>query len=169
MNNLTQAKESLRVNTILNPILKTKRIKLPLQRDIVMVENMLNQKLKSIKNTVNDEQLNKALTKWGPEIDQIHAKAILLKKEINNLTTTIEKDTNNTVKIDPRYSHYWKSLPENINDAKEDSLLEITDSNNPPILTTIENEITELLLDIKLGIKPISEVKTLLQNLDNIK
>lgn len=173
MSNLQEAKESLakssQLAAILTPPTKTKNIKLPRLHDITLVENIINQKLKDIKEANNNNYLAKVLTKWAPEIDQIHTKAVSLKKEINSITIAIEQDTNNTIKVNPGYSHYWDKLPQNLKEAKEeDRILEINDDNIPSTTTTIEKEIEEFLLDIKLGIKPISEAKIILEKLNNL-
>ena len=171
MNNLQEAKESLAKSSQLNSIIsppKTKRIKLPTQRDINMIEQLINNKLK-LKAELNQETLlTKAKTKWQTDITQIHQKAISLKKETQILIKRIEKESNNTVKIDPGYSHYWHRLPETITEALGEELLEI-EKNNQSQKTPLEQEIEETMLDIKLGLKPISDVKALLEKIDNIK
>ena len=171
MNNLQEAKESLAKSSQLNSIIsppKTKRIKLPTQRDINMIEQLINNKLNNKRTAINNEFLTKARTKWASKINAIHSEAIDLKKKINILNKEIVAEGYGTIQIHPGYSYYWEKLPATLREAQETEILEI-DKFESPAIEALEKESTDLQLDIKLGLKPISDVKALLEKIDNIK
>jgi hypothetical protein len=173
MSNLAEAKKSLvetsQLEAIINPQPKQKRIKLPLARDIHMIERILEEKLNAKEKTVKEDILKTTKAEWDTEINQIHAKAIQLRKEINTLANAIETKSKSAVKLNmDGYDNYFGDLPENITKALEIDVFEIAEE-NMPIIVALKKKIDERVLDIKLGILPITEVKNLLDEIANIK
>ena len=173
MSNLEEAKESLakasQMESIMTPPAKTKRIKLPLARDINMIESLINTKLKNKEETYRETALNNAKAKWAIDVKMFHSMAVDLRERITAFAAIIEKETKGSITIGlGTYSGYWGKLPETMIEAyDEDEMLETKDTNIPG-LVAIRQEIDEQLLDIKLGLKPISDVKALLEKIDKI-
>ena len=173
MSNLEEAKESLekasQLDTILNPQPKGKRIKLPLARDMNMIQTILNEKLKGKEESIKEELLAQAKQRWDASINQIHTKAVQLRQEIDSLAKLVKIESKEAIKLDINsYNGYWDDLPETLQKAQEGEVLEINEDSMTSIVT-IKKEIDEHVLDIKLGLSPISDVKILLQKIANIK
>lgn len=173
MSNLQEAKESLakanQIESIMTPAAKTKRIKLPLARDINMIESLINTKLKNKEETYRETALNNAKAKWAIDVKMFHSMAVDLREKITAFAATVEKETKGSITIGlGSYSGYWGKLPETMTEAYDDQEMLETKDTNIPGLVTLRREIDEQLLNIKLGLKPISDVKALLEKIDKI-
>jgi len=174
MTNLELAKQTLEENknleTIINPQPK-KRIKLPLARDVNLVESIINKKLDTRTNQFKEKLLNQAKTKYKTEIDAIHQKAINLRKEAEKIGRLVEVETNENVTakfMQGSYSDgYFGDLPEDMAKATEYDFFEASGENFPEI-EKMKAEVEEFLLNARIGITPLSDVKPLLDKIDKI-
>lgn len=177
MNNIESIKAGLeksnQLEAIINPpattsATKVKKARLPLARDVRTVENILNEKIKDKETKLGENQVKDAKIKWDPQIKMIHLKAIALKQEVMALAKAIEKDSGGLVKLNSNsYSAYWEDMPENMREALENEAIEATDNKNPAI-ESMKKLVEEQILDIRLGMAPISNVKVLMEKIDKI-
>ena len=175
MSNIDQAKEKLKEKSALESLLspcpppftstKTPKNRLPLQRDIQMIERILDEKLKFKQNQIEEKILNEYKTKFSIEIQEIHEEAVILHKRVQKLINTIEKESQGLI-IDGNRG-YWSDLPEKIEDTEDTNYIRISD-NDAPIITEIKNEISEYILNLKIGIAPMADVKILLDKIEKI-
>ena len=172
MNNLQEAKQTLEdsksLEAILNPQPK-KRVKLPLQRDVNLVQSILDKKLESRTAQFKEKMLNQAKTKYQAEIEAIHIKAISLRKEAENIARLIEQDGNGN--ITAKFLHnnygggYFNELPEDMTEATREDFFEIEGGNFPQV-EGLKKEIEEYLLNVKIGLAQLADVKPLIEKID---
>lgn len=175
MSNLTAARETLEKNknleAIINPQPK-KRIRLPLQRDINLIQGILDEKIDAKEKDVKDKLLNTAKIKWATKISAIHSIAISLRQEIEQLVKAIELESNNQITADLNdsssyTSDYWGKLPKSVAEAEEEEFLELKESKIPEI-EKLKEEVNEYVLNIKIGLAPLSDVKLLLDRIEQL-
>jgi len=171
MKNLEQIKESLTKNqeteeAINNPQ-TLKKPKIPLQRDIDLIERTLHNKLKDKESEIKDKLLSKTNQKYALKIKELHQKAITLKQEFIKLNKEIKTQTK-IIQIDLNdYSSYIRSLPHNLTEILQQEILKLTEK--LPEINKMEEEIEDFMLDIKLGLTPLSDIKPLLDKINNLK
>lgn len=174
MNNLEEAKQILEDNkaleSIINPQAK-KRIKLPLQRDVNLIQSILDKKLEARESKFKERKLKDIKDKYQKEIEAVHTKAIALRKEAEKISKAIEVESSGNIKakfLHNGYSSgYWDQLPENMDGATSDELFEV-DGDLFPELVEIKKEMEEFLLNVKIGMTPLAEIKPLLEKIDKI-
>lgn len=172
MNNLEQAKATLEDNknleAILNPQPK-KRVKLPLARDVNLVQSILDKKLETRTEQFKEKILNQAKAKYQSEIEAIHTKAISLRKEAESVAKLIEQDGNGN--ITAKFLHenygggYFNELPEDMTEATKEDFFEIEGDKFPQV-EGLKKEIEEYLLNVKIGLAQLADVKPLLEKID---
>jgi len=174
-NNLEEAKQVLEDNktleAVLNPQMAKKRIRLPLQRDVNLVESILDKKLETRESKFKERKLSDIQDKYKKEIEAIHTKAIELRKEAEKIAKTIENESSGNIKakfLSNNYgSGYWNELPEDMDQAVSDEIFEV-DGDSFPELLEIKKEIEEFLLNVKIGMAPLADVKPLLEKIDKM-
>lgn len=174
MGNLNEAKQVLEENksldAIINPQIK-KRIKLPLQRDVNLIQSILDKKLEARESKFKERKLKEMKDKYQKEIEAVHTKAIALRKEAEKIAKAIESESSGNIKakfLHNGYSSgYWDQLPEDMDSATSDEIFEV-DGDAFPELMEIKKEMEELLLNIKIGMTPLTEVKPLLEKIDKM-
>ena len=172
MSNLAQAKEALEQNTnleaIINPQPK-KRVKLPLQRDVNLVQSILDKKLEDREAKFKEKKLREAQDKYKSEIDEIHEKAVNLRKDAERIAKLVESDSGNNVVAKFLHNNYgngyWSDLPESLDEAKKEDLFEI-DGGKFTEVENLKKEIEEYVLNVKIGLAPLADVKALLEKID---
>ena len=171
--NLEQAKEILEQNknleAIINPQPK-KRIKLPLARDVNLVESILDKKIETRTNQFKEKLLRQIKTKYQKEITAMHEKAINLRKEAERIGRLVEVESNENVRA--KFMHdsygdgYFGELPENIIEAEKIEFLEANGENFSKV-ESLKKEVEEYLLNVKIGLAQLADVKPLLEKIDH--
>ena len=172
MSNLSTAaaviEQSRKFEAIVSPQPK-KRMKLPLQRDISLVQNTLNEKLDAKEKSFEQKIFEEAKAKWAPDVSVIHAKALNLRREIEALAATIEAENPGVITIDMNQngysSDYWAKLPQSIPAAEQEELLEYKDSTIPHI-ESLRKEIEQFVLNLKLCFAQLSDIKPLMEKIE---
>jgi len=174
MNNLEEARQILEDNksleAVINPQPK-KRIRLPLQRDVNLVQSILDKKLEARESKFKDKKLADIKDKYKKEIEAIHTKAIALRKDAEKISKLIETESSGNIKA--KFLHngyscgYWDQLPENMDNATSDEFFEV-DGDSFPELVEIKKEMEEFLLNVKIGMTPLAEIKPLLEKIDKM-
>ncbi len=172
MNNIQKAKEKLEEGKNLEAIINPKpgkRVKLPLQRDVNLIESILNKKLDDKAEKFKENLLGSIKNKYSKEFEQIHLEAIALKRKAEQIGREIENENNGNVQAkylhDNYDSSYLSDLPEDMDSATEHDLFEIKDSTFPKI-EKMKKEIDEYVLNVKIGLAPFADVKALLAKID---
>jgi len=181
MSNIEDAKKALQENSQLESILnpqpggtKQKKIKLPLKRDVEIIENILRVKLDDKKKKAEEKIHEEAKIKWGPRMDEIHLKAIILRKEADKLLNEIKKSSGGTIisANDGRYNDtYWDRLPVDMKEAQEDEYIDIDRDGDTAFRKTIEDlklEIDEFIVNMKIGLAPMADVKIYLDKISKL-
>ena len=169
-----QQKEANVLENLINPPAnqqKQKRIKLPLQRDVNLIESILNKKLETRGDQFKEIVLKRTEANFKGEIEAMHLKAIALRKEADAIAKRVDIATNGQVKMkydSGNYYHsgYWDRLPEDMDKANEDEMMQ-ADGNSFPEVAVLKAEIEEYILNFKIGLAPIADVKVLLEKIDN--
>lgn len=174
---LEKAKEKLQENqkekdtieALINPPKITKpKIKIPPQKDIRLIEQILRDKLESKKRKITEEYVENINHKYEKEIKEIHQKAINLRIEAETFAKKIELENNNNIKarfLGNNYEGgYLKDLPEDIKEATNHDFFELTEE--PGQIKAIQTEIDEFLLNIKIGDQPLADVKPLIAKIE---
>lgn len=172
--NLEEAKQILEDNksleAVINPQPK-KRIKLPLARDVNLVQSILDKKLEARESKFKERKLREIKDKYKKEIDAVHDKAIALRKEAEKISKEIEAESSGNIKakfLHNGYSSgYWDQLPEDMDNATSDEFFEV-DGDSFPELLEIKKEMEEFLLNVKIGMTSLVEVKPLLEKIDKM-
>jgi hypothetical protein len=175
MGNLDEAKQVLEENknleAVLNPQMAKKRIKLPLQRDVNLIQSILDKKLEARESKFKERKLKDIKDKYKKEIEAIHVKAIALRKDAEKISKLIETESSGNIKAkflhDNYGSGYWNELPEDMDQATSDEIFEV-DGDSFPELMEIKKEMEEFLLNVKIGMAPLADVKPLLEKIDKI-
>ena len=175
MNNLAEAKQVLEENksleAVLNPQMAKKRIKLPLARDVNLVQSILDKKLEARESKFKDKKLADIKDKYKKEIETIHVKAIELRKEAEKIAKTIESESSGNIKAkflhDEYGSSYWNELPKDMDEATSEEIFE-ADGDSFPELVEIKKEMDEFMLNVKIGMAPLADVKPLLEKIDKM-
>jgi len=176
MTNLEEAKKTLEDNknleAIINPQPQQKKIKLPPQRDVNLVQTILEKKLEGRTEQFKERMLNQATAKYQKEIEAIHLKAVALRKEAEMISREIEKDSGNMIKAkflsNNNYNDgYFGELPETMSDATEHEFFEVEGDKFPQI-EGLKREVEDFLLNVKIGMAPIADIKPLLEKIDKI-
>lgn len=165
-----KGEEASQLEAIVNPGPKQKKNRLPLDREINMIENILNDKLRIKKKIMQEKASNEAKAKYAKETNNIHAMAVELRQNVQKLADRIEKESKGAMGIGSNsYDGYWGGLPETIKDAIENNagMIRIKDD-NVPIIDKTKAEIDEHVLNIKLGLAPLSDVKILLDKIASL-
>jgi len=174
MGNLNEAKQVLEENKSLDAIINPqpkKRIKLPLSRDINLIQSILDKKLEARTNQFKEKILTQMKTKYQTEIEAIHQKAVDIRKDAEKISKLMEKDSNGSVSakfLHNSYSDgYFGELPESLQAAKDEELFEVQE-NNIPEVDNLKKEIEEYILNAKLGLAPLADTKVLLEKIDKL-
>ncbi len=172
MTNLATAREALEKTRSLEAIISPppkKSARLPLQRDINLIQSVLLEKIDAKERILKDKMLDATNAKWAVQISDLHAKAATLRKDVNQLKKAVEADSGEAVTIDTddHYGGYWGKLPETAKAAEDHDILELQDCKIPRI-ETLRQEITECILNLKIGLMPLSGVKPLIDKIDQL-
>jgi len=158
------------LETLISPQPK-KRIKLPPSRDINLIKSILDKKLEARTDQFKEKLLTQMKTKYQTEIDAIHQRAVDIRKDAEQISKLMEKDTSGSVLakfLNNNYSDgYFGELPESLQDAKNDELFEVKEDNIPEI-ENLKKEIEEYILNAKLGLAPLADTKILLEKIDKL-
>ena len=172
MNNLQEAKQTLEDNKNLDAIINPKpqkRVKLPLARDVNLVQSILDKKIEARTSQFREKILSQAKAKYQAEIEAIHTKAIALRKEAENIARLIEQESggNITAKFlhDKYGGGYFNELPEDMTEATKEDFFEVEGDKFPQV-ESLKKEIEEYVLNVKIGLAPIADVKPLLEKID---
>lgn len=177
MNNLEEAKQKLEetrkleaIMGVSQPIAKIPKSRMPRQKDIQIIEELLEKKIKDKKWEIKNEMLKKANKRWDTEINRIHAKAANLKLEIEQLAEEIKLESKETATIDmEKYGTYWEKLPESVKKAKENNeIIEISDDYENPEIERMKNKIETFIVNVRIGRDQLSNVQTLIDEINLI-
>lgn len=149
---------------------KVKKTKLPLQRDVYVIEQLINNEIRKKENEIDNMIMKNAETKYQTEINTIHQKAILLKQEILALSRKIERESNGTLEAikDGGYSsNYTGALPDDIDEAKDTKLFH-RDRTEAKIIKELKQEAEDLICNIKVGFAPFEDAKKLIDKIKTI-
>ncbi len=172
MNNLQEAKRTLEDNKNLEAIINPKpqkRVKLPLARDVNLIQSILEKKLEARTEQFKEKLLSQTKTKYQSEIAEIHSKAIALRKEAESVARQIEQESGNN--ITAKFLHdnygggYFNELPEDMDEATKEEFFEVAENKFPEV-EGLKKEIDEFILNLKIGLAPIADVKPLLEKID---
>ena len=174
MSNLQQAKEAIQqskttTSKVINPP-NQKKAKLPLLRDINLIEQTLREEISKKQKEIENKMIKETTKKWEPQISQLHTKAVNLHQEVESLAQAIKANSQGAITIDTdSYSHdYWNNLPKQISDLDTEKMIEIIDDDLPEI-KKIREKADRYMLNLKIGLAPISDVQPLLNEINKIK
>lgn len=162
-------KETEIIDRLINPQKTTKpKFKIPPRKDISQIEQILKDKLNEKKEKITENIVNQANRKYADEIKIFHERAIELKKDVKDFAKKVETENNNNIEsvLENRgySSHYLAGLPDDIKEATEDKFFQLADE--PGQIEEMRKEINEFLLNVKIGIQPLSDVKPLLDKIN---
>lgn len=176
MSNLSEAKEQLeqskQLDQIINQVNQTRKVKPPRQKDIQIIEEMLEKKIRTKSQEIENEILTKSKARWQVETSAIHTKAVNLRQEIEQMAKAVELESLKAITIDingTNYgSRYWKELPKSIAEAEKEDLLEINDKNTIPKIESIKREVEEFIINVRCGMDKLANVKGLIDKINQI-
>jgi hypothetical protein len=88
-------------------------------------------------------------------------------KKFEQLVKDVHNSTNGMFKTDDGYRCYWHNLPKTVGEAEaHNDMLEL---DQPiPQIEAMKKHMQEIVLDMKIGIRPLTDVKALLEEIDKI-
>lgn len=171
MNNIEKAKASLQkaaqIETIIiqNTAQKTRKFRVPLVRDINMIENELRNKISPKRDAIIKEVIEYTENTNKAALQAIRDAAVTLGREIDALRKKIEIDSNGAISlVEGRYDGFWGVMPITDADALKDKPINVI--NYKPYTDPLEKESEQLMFDIKLGIRPVSDIKAVMDKID---
>jgi hypothetical protein len=137
----------------------------------------LNSAITKKRNEIKIKNFKKDIAQYETLIKNLCKKAIKLREEVIKTKEIIEK--NPKLKMETEGYHSWMAyLPENIKDAEEMQPIESNPKlkwkNNgkdpyEPNLEKEEKEVEQFILNLKLGTALMTDLKPLLDKINNIK
>ena len=174
MSNIEEAKKILqeketiqKVSNAINTPKTTKR-KILRMNDIYEIKNILDKKLRKKENKQREQIIETAKTKYQSHIQEIHKKAITLRKEIIALKNKIEKENHGIVELkDKGYNYpYWQNLPETMEETEENDY--ITTTNDLELNTEIEEEIEKFILNLRVGLASPIDIQKYINKIEKL-
>lgn len=165
-------KEAETIENLINPPKNKPKIKIPPQKDIRLIETILDDKLRIKEKKLTEDFVDSINRKYEKEIKELHQKAINLKREFETFAKKIEAENgNNIVSVlsDSGYNYsgnYVKHLPENMKEATDDKFFQASDE--PKQIKEMKQEIDEFILNVKIGVQPLSDIKPLIDKINLI-
>ena len=144
---------------------------------IEAVIESLNSALTKKREEIKEKNFQKDIAQYKELIKNLYKKAIKLKEEVLKAKEIIEKNPKLEMKIDG-YNSWTGNLPENIKEVENTEIIESRSSlkwkNNgkdpyEPNLEKEEKEVEQFILNLKLGTALMSDLKPLLEKINNIK
>jgi hypothetical protein len=181
MSNISSAKAAAQKGAVVAAIItpppviqgKAKRTTAPRSKDMDLIQSTLTGNIRTKAQGIRYAEAERAKKTLAPLIKQIQSKAVMLAEDIKDLEKAIERESNGLARLPAgsysgSYSSWLNNLPTTRTHAEAAEYID-TSGKDVPGIANLQAEVDKQILNIRLGIQPVTDVKALMDLINNFK